>query len=96
MDNRLQGYKKLSFWFRAAKFTDFKGDIFSLFFWSLRKPVASAPTTQLKLVVSNLEAQITEINSVLKSQALENALEDKFQQLQDKMTQLDKSSKVSY
>ena len=56
----------------------------------------SATISELKLVVSNLEAQITEINSVLKSQAMEKALEDKFQQLQDKMTQLDKSSKVSY
>ena len=52
--------------------------------------------SKLKLVVSNLEAQITEINSVLKSQAMESAFEDKFQQLQDKVMQLDNSSKVNY
>ena len=56
----------------------------------------SATISDLKLVVSNLEAQITEINSVLKSQAMESAFDDKFQQFQDKMTQLDKSSKVNH
>ena len=56
----------------------------------------SATISELKLVVSNLEAQITEINGVLKSQAMESAFEDKFQQLQDKMTRLDNSSKVNY
>ena len=56
----------------------------------------SATISELKLVVSNLEAQITEINSVLKSQAMESTFEGKFQQLQDKVTQLDSSSKVNY
>lgn len=54
-----------------------------------------ATISELKLVVSNLETQVSEINSVLKSQSIEKAINDKFQHLQDKITQLDKASKVN-
>ena len=54
----------------------------------------SATVSELKAVVSNLEVQITEINSVLKSQSPETLVENKISQLMDKITQVEKSSKV--
>lgn len=54
----------------------------------------SVTVSELKAVVSNLEVQITEINSVLKSQSLETLVENKISQLMDKITQVEKSSKV--
>lgn len=60
---------------------------------SARKNAAIA---ELKSVVSNLESQITEINSVLKSQSVDSLLEVRIFDLQDKITQLDNQSKVQY
>ena len=56
----------------------------------------SATIAELKSVVSNLEGQITEINTVLKSQSNESLLEDRISDLQDKIAQFENSSKANY
>ena len=56
----------------------------------------SATIAELKSVVSNLEGQITEINTVLKLQSNEDLLEDRISDLQDKIAQFENSSKANY
>ena len=51
---------------------------------------------QMKSVVSNLEVQITEINSLLKLQPNESFFDKKISDLQDKITQFDNSFKVNF
>ena len=56
----------------------------------------SATIAELKSVVSNLEGQITEINTILKSQSNKGLLEDRISDLQDKIAQFENSSKANY
>ena len=51
---------------------------------------------QMKSVVDNLEVQVTEINSLFKSQPNESFFRNKISDLQDKITQFDNSFKVNF
>ena len=51
---------------------------------------------QMKTVVSYLEVQITEINSLLKSQSYESVFDNKISDLRDKIMQFDHSFEVNF